>query len=95
MASATARALVSSLGVHTCSRKLGNSLDTSRVYFPGKLDYENYLHLLQRSDAHVYFTYPFVLSWSLREALSCGCAVIASDTAPVREFITSGVILAY
>ncbi len=70
--------------------ELGTSLDTSRVFFPGKLDYENYLHLLQRSDAHVYFTYPFVLSWSLREALSCGCAVIASDTAPVREFITAG-----
>ena len=70
--------------------ELGSALDTSRVHFPGKLDYESYLQLLQRSDAHVYFTYPFVASWSLREALSCGCAIVASDTAPVREFITHG-----
>ena len=70
--------------------QLGTTLDTSRVHFPGKVDYNTYLQLLQRSDTHVYFTYPFVLSWSLRESLSCGCALVASDTAPVREFVKSG-----
>jgi glycosyltransferase involved in cell wall biosynthesis len=46
--------------------------------------------MMQRSDAHVYLTYPFVASWSLREALAIGCAVVGSDSQPVREFITHG-----
>ncbi len=70
--------------------ELGSELDLDRVHFPGKVDYANYLLLLQRSDAHVYFTYPFVASWSLREALACGCAIVASDTEPVREFVIHG-----
>ena len=67
--------------------ELAGQIDPSRVLFPGRVDYNAYLGLLQRSDAHVYLTYPFVASWSLREALACGCAVIGSDTQPVREFI--------
>ncbi len=70
--------------------ELGHRLDADRVHFPGKLDYEDYLRLLQRSDAHIYFTYPFVASWSLREALACGCALVASDTEPVQEFVVPG-----
>ena len=70
--------------------ELGGRLDASRVHFVGKLEYLDYRRLLQRSDAHVYLTYPFVLSWSLREALATGCTVVASDTAPLREFITHG-----
>lgn len=67
--------------------EVGDRLDLSRVHFVGKLPYDDYRRLLQRSDAHVYMTYPFVLSWSLREALATGCAVVASDTAPLREFV--------
>jgi glycosyltransferase involved in cell wall biosynthesis len=70
--------------------ELGDQIDLKRVAFPGRLDYEVYVRLMQRSDAHVYLTYPFVASWSLREALAMGCAVIGSDTDPVREFITDG-----
>ncbi|MGH7154000.1 MAG: glycosyltransferase [Acetobacteraceae bacterium] len=70
--------------------ELGDRLDADRVLFPGRLDYATYLRLLQRSDAHVYLTYPFVASWSLREALASGCAIIGSDTPPVREFIEDG-----
>jgi glycosyltransferase involved in cell wall biosynthesis len=67
--------------------ELGGAIDPARVAFPGKVDYPLYVRLLQRSDAHVYLTYPFVASWSLREALAAGCAIVASDTGPVREFI--------
>ena len=67
------------------------ALDPARVAFPGRVDYGMFVSLLQRSDVHVYLTYPFVASWSLREALACGCAIVASDTAPVHEFVQDGV----
>lgn len=70
--------------------ELDGKLDLSRIHFPGKVDYRRYLSLLQRSDAHVYLTYPFVASWSLREALAVGAPVIASDTPPVAEFVHDG-----
>lgn len=59
----------------------------SRVHFLGSIGYAQYISLLQLSAVHVYLTYPFVLSWSLVEAMSIGCSVIASDTPPVREVI--------
>jgi len=62
--------------------------DWSRVRFLGHVDYRHFIPLLQLSTVHVYLTYPFVLSWSLLEAMSAGCAIVASDTAPVREVIT-------
>jgi glycosyltransferase involved in cell wall biosynthesis len=71
-------------------KEVAGQVDTSRILFPGRIDYVTYLAMLRRSDAHVYLTYPFVASWSLREALATGCAVIGSDTEPVREFITHG-----
>ena len=71
--------------------QVGPHLDLSRIHFPGRVPYRGYLALLQRSDAHVYLTYPFVASWSLREAMACGCALVASDTAPVHEFVQDGV----
>jgi glycosyltransferase involved in cell wall biosynthesis len=68
-------------------KELGCSIDPERVLFPGRLEYPAYVAMLQRSDAHVYLTYPFVASWSLREALATGCVVIGSDTPTVTEFI--------
>jgi glycosyltransferase involved in cell wall biosynthesis len=68
--------------------ELGDRIDPQRVVFPGRIDYPTYVAMLQRSDAHVYLTYPFVASWSLREALSAGCVVIGSDTPTVSEFVT-------
>lgn len=65
-----------------------DQLDMSRVHFVGKLAYPHFIKLLQISTVHVYLTYPFVLSWSLLEAMSLGCAIVASNTAPVQEAIT-------
>lgn len=59
----------------------------ARVHFLGNIPYPYFIALLQLSTVHVYLTYPFVLSWSLLEAMSAGCAIVASDTAPLREAI--------
>jgi glycosyltransferase involved in cell wall biosynthesis len=68
--------------------EVGKDIDMTRVVFPGRVPYATYLAALRRSDAHVYLTYPFVASWSMREALAIGCPVIGGDSATVREFIT-------
>ena len=64
--------------------------DWARVHFLGRLEREAFTRLLQVSRVHVYLSYPFVLSWSLLEAMSVGAAIVASDTAPVREVIAPG-----
>ena len=61
--------------------------DWARVHFLGTIPYQYFISLLQLSMVHVYLTYPFVLSWSLLEAMSAGCAIVASDTKPLREAI--------
>jgi glycosyltransferase involved in cell wall biosynthesis len=69
--------------------EVANQIDRRRIHFTGRLPYADYLSALQISSAHIYLTYPFVLSWSLLEAMSAGCVVIGSDTAPVREVLNN------
>ena len=61
--------------------------DWKRLHFLGKVPYDIFIPLLQLSTVHVYLTNPFVLSWSLLEAMSAGCAIVASDTQPLHEAI--------
>ena len=65
--------------------------DLSRLHFTGRLPYQQYLQVLRASSVHVYLTRPFVLSWSMLEAMSTGCLIIASDTPPVTEAINDSV----
>ena len=74
----------------TLRAELGPGIDHIRLHGPGMLPYADHLRLLRRSDVHLYLSYPFIVSWSLREALATGCAVVAADTEPVRAFVDPG-----
>lgn len=65
-------------------------LDKSRIHFLGRQPLRTLRDVLRISAAHVYLTVPFVLSWSMMEAMSAGALIVGSDTAPVREIITDG-----
>jgi glycosyltransferase involved in cell wall biosynthesis len=70
--------------------EVGDRLDMRRVRFLGRIAYPDFISMLQVSAVHVYLTYPFVLSWSMLEAMSAGCLVVGSATAPVQEVIREG-----
>ncbi|MDR1359992.1 MAG: glycosyltransferase [Deltaproteobacteria bacterium] len=67
--------------------ELEGQLDLSRIHFLGRVSYADLRRIFQVSAVHVYLTYPFVLSWSVLEAMACGCLVLASRTAPVQEVV--------
>lgn len=68
-------------------REIGDTLDLSRVFFLGWVSYDAFIRILRVSSVHVYLTYPFVLSWSLLEAMASECAIVGSRTGPVEDAI--------
>jgi glycosyltransferase involved in cell wall biosynthesis len=77
--------------------EIAGRVDLRRLHFPGRTSYTDFIRVLQRSDVHCYLSYPFIASWSLREAMACGCTILAAETAATREFIShdgTGVLVA-
>ena len=70
--------------------EVGDRLDRSRLHFIGQVEYDRMIDILSIGAAHVYFTYPYTLSWSLADAMACECLILGSDTAPVRDAIDHG-----
>jgi len=75
---------------HVMLDELGDRLDRSRLHFIGQVEYDRMIDILSIGAAHIYYTYPFTLSWSLADAMACECLIIGSDTAPVRDAIVNG-----
>lgn len=71
--------------------EVGDRLDLQRVHFTGLIPYAKFADLMRVSRVHAYLTYPFVLSWSMLEAMSAGALVVGSRTPPVEEVIEHGV----
>jgi glycosyltransferase involved in cell wall biosynthesis len=67
--------------------ELAGRLDLSRVHFLGHVTHADFVRLMQVTSVHAYLTYPFVLSWSMLEAMAAGALVVGSRTAPVEEVI--------
>jgi glycosyltransferase involved in cell wall biosynthesis len=71
-------------------KELAGQLDLQRVHFVGTVSHPLLHRLFWISRAHAYLSYPFVLSWSLLEAMACGAVVVGSATPPVEEVIRDG-----
>lgn len=71
--------------------ELEGQLDLERMHFLGRIPHPHLIGILQASWVHVYLSYPFILGWSLLEAMACGCCIVGSRGMPVEEVITDGV----
>ena len=72
-------------------KELEGQLDLNRIHFLGRIPHPQLMAVLQASWVHVYFSFPFILGWSLIEAMACGCCIVGSQGMPVSEVIQDGV----
>ena len=72
-------------------KELEGRLDLNRIHFLGRIPHPQLMAVLQASWVHVYFSFPFILGWSLIEAMACGCCIVGSQGMPVSEVIQDGV----
>ena len=72
-------------------KELEGKLDLSRIHFLGRIPHPQLMAVLQASWVHVYLSFPFILGWSLIEAMACGCCIVGSQGMPVSEVIQDGV----
>ena len=70
--------------------EVGSDLDLTRIHFLNAVPYKTFIQLMRVSSVHVYLTYPFVLSWSFLEAMSCECTILGSSTGPVLDVLKDG-----
>lgn len=75
---------------HAMLEEVKGGIPEGHLHFAGRVDHKTMIDILSVGAAHVYYTYPFALSWSLVEAMACECLVLGSDTSPVRDAITNG-----
>ena len=71
-------------------KELTGQLDLGRIHFLGRVPHPVLMALFQASWVHVYLSYPFILGWSLLEAMACGCCIVGSEGMPVAEAISDG-----
>ena len=72
-------------------QELSGQIDMERIHFLGRVPHPMLMAMLQASWVHVYLSYPFVLGWSLLEAMACGCCIVGSQGMPVEEAIEHNV----
>ena len=72
-------------------KELSGQLDMDRIHFLGRVPHPVLMAIFQASWVHVYLSYPFILGWSLLEAMACGCCIVGSEGMPVTEAISHGV----
>ena len=72
-------------------KELEGRLDLDRIHFLGRIPHPQLMAVLQASWVHVYLSFPFILGWSLIEAMACGCCIVGSQGMPVAEVIQDGV----